>query len=114
VTAGLVAIEVNKHVCVTTHTWTNIYHRYQSRVEPLKEVTSTWFAESYKKGNRFMNSSRELHVEAGLNTSAIALWVIGGDEKGSLESETVKYGHKSDGTLTQKGFSVNMEDLSPN
>jgi hypothetical protein len=30
-------------------------------------------------------------VEAGTNTSTVALRVIGGDGKGSLESETVKY-----------------------
>jgi hypothetical protein len=32
-------------------------------------------------------------VEAGSNTSTVTLRVVGGDEKGSLESETVKYGH---------------------
>jgi hypothetical protein len=31
-----------------------------------------------------------------------ALRVIGGDEKGSLTSETVKYGHKSQGTQTRE------------
>jgi hypothetical protein len=41
-------------------------------------------------------------VEAGLNTSAIALRVIGGNEKGSLEYETVKYGHESHGTQTRE------------
>jgi hypothetical protein len=30
------------------------------------------------------------HVEAGSNTST--LQVVGGDEKGSLKTETVKYG----------------------
>jgi hypothetical protein len=34
-------------------------------------------------------------VEAGSNTSTVTLRVVGGDEKGSLESETVKYGHES-------------------
>jgi hypothetical protein len=34
-------------------------------------------------------------VEAGSNTSTVALRVIGSDEMGSLESETVKYGHES-------------------
>jgi hypothetical protein len=33
---------------------------------------------------------------------AVTLRVVGGDEKGSLESETVKYGHESYGTRTQK------------
>jgi hypothetical protein len=32
-------------------------------------------------------------VEAGSNTSTVALWVVGGDEKGSLESDTVKHDH---------------------
>jgi hypothetical protein len=40
-------------------------------------------------------------VEAGSNTSTVTLRVVGGDEKGSLESETVKYGHESYGTRTQ-------------
>jgi hypothetical protein len=40
------------------------------------------------------------HVEAGSNTSTIALRVIGGDEKGSLESETVTFGCESHGTRT--------------
>jgi hypothetical protein len=41
-------------------------------------------------------------VEAGSNTSTVALRLLGGDEKGSLESETVKYGHESHGTRTRK------------
>jgi hypothetical protein len=35
------------------------------------------------------------HVEAGSNTSTVALRVVGGDRKGSLESGTVKYGRES-------------------
>jgi hypothetical protein len=41
-------------------------------------------------------------VEAGSNTSTVTLRVVGGDEKGSLKSETVKYGYKSKGTRTQE------------
>jgi hypothetical protein len=41
-------------------------------------------------------------VEAGSSTSTVALRVVGGDEKGSLESETVKYGHESQGTQTRE------------
>jgi hypothetical protein len=40
-------------------------------------------------------------VEAGSNTSTVALRVVGGDEKGSLESETVKYGCESHGSGTR-------------
>jgi hypothetical protein len=41
-------------------------------------------------------------VEAGSNTSTVTLQVVGGDEKGSLKSETVKYGVKSQGTRTRE------------
>jgi hypothetical protein len=41
-------------------------------------------------------------VEAGSNTSTVTLRVVGGDEKGSLESETVNYGLESYGTRTRK------------
>jgi hypothetical protein len=37
----------------------------------------------------------ETRVEAGSITSTVTLRVVGGDEKGSLKSETVKYGHES-------------------
>jgi hypothetical protein len=40
-------------------------------------------------------SQEHTRVDAGPNTSTVNLRVIGGDEKGSLESETVKYGHES-------------------
>jgi hypothetical protein len=41
-------------------------------------------------------------VEAWSNTSTVTLRVVGGDDKGSLESETVKYGHESQGTRTRE------------
>jgi hypothetical protein len=41
-------------------------------------------------------------VEAGSDTSTVTLRVVGGDEKGSLKTETVKYCHESYGTRTQK------------
>jgi hypothetical protein len=37
-------------------------------------------------------------VEAGSNTYTVTLRVVGGDEKGRLKSEIVKYGRKSQGT----------------
>jgi hypothetical protein len=43
-----------------------------------------------------------LRVEAGSNTSTVTLRVVGGDEKGGLKPETVKYGHESYGTRTRK------------
>jgi hypothetical protein len=44
----------------------------------------------------------ETSVEAVSNTSTVILRVVGGDEKGSLESERVKYGHESQGTETRE------------
>jgi hypothetical protein len=41
-------------------------------------------------------------VEAGSNTSTVTLRVVGGDEKGSLKSETVKYGRESQGTQNRE------------
>jgi hypothetical protein len=35
----------------------------------------------------------------------VTLRVIGGDEKGNLKSETVKYGHESHGTRTRERIS---------
>jgi hypothetical protein len=43
-------------------------------------------------------------VEAGSNTSTVTLRVVGGDEKGSLKSETVKYGHENKGTRTEEAL----------
>jgi hypothetical protein len=55
------------------------------------------------KGIGYVNSSSSpTRVEARSNTSTVTLRVVGGDEKGSLESETVKYGHESYGTRTRK------------
>jgi hypothetical protein len=48
------------------------------------------------------DTDRVTHVEAGLNTSTVTLRIVGSDEKGSLKSGTVKYGHKSYGTRTRK------------
>jgi hypothetical protein len=45
---------------------------------------------------------RRTRVEAGSNTSTVTLRVVGGDGKGSLKSETVKYGLKFQGTWTRE------------
>jgi hypothetical protein len=39
-------------------------------------------------------------VEAGSNTSTVTLRFVGVDEKGSLKSKTLKYGHELEGTWT--------------
>jgi hypothetical protein len=47
-------------------------------------------------------SERIPRVEAGSNSSTVTLRVVGGDEKGSLKCETVKYGRESQGTRTKE------------
>jgi hypothetical protein len=54
----------------------------------------------HKNYNR--KCSAESRVEAGSNTSTVALRVVGGDEKGSLEFETINYGPEFHGTRTRK------------
>jgi hypothetical protein len=41
-------------------------------------------------------------VEEGSNTFTVAPRVVGGDKKGNLESETVKYDRESHGTRTRE------------
>jgi hypothetical protein len=48
--------------------------------------------------------SGNTRVEAGSNTSTVTLRVVGGDEKGSLKSERVKYGHECQETRTEKDY----------
>jgi hypothetical protein len=46
---------------------------------------------------RWISTARsQTRVEAGSNTSTVTLRVVGGDEKGSLKSETVKYGRENE------------------
>jgi hypothetical protein len=105
----------------------------------VEEVFSMWFAYIHCWAtDSFRGSDQELYkdalttrprlrrVEAGSNTSTVALRVVGSDEKGtqclgvklghplpggykygdlalgSLESETVKYSHESHGTRTRE------------
>jgi hypothetical protein len=41
-------------------------------------------------------------VEAGSNTTTVTLLVVGGDENGSLRSETVKYGNEFQAIRTRE------------
>jgi hypothetical protein len=46
--------------------------------------------------------SLKSRVEAGSNPTTVARRVVGGDEKGSLESETLKYGGESHGSRARE------------
>jgi hypothetical protein len=58
-------------------------------------------ARCYITGQCVLFAFELFRVEAGSNTSTVTLRVVGGDEKGSLQSEIVKYGHESQGTRTR-------------
>jgi hypothetical protein len=51
------------------------------------------------------SEERAARVEAGTNASTVILLVVGGNEKGSLKSETVKYGRDSQGIRTRERLS---------
>jgi hypothetical protein len=59
----------------------------------LETVFYTW---SVQRGYKEDNCGAES------NSSTVTLRVVGGDDKGSLESETVKYGRESHWTRTRK------------
>jgi hypothetical protein len=83
--------------CQATIGGTNIQaHRLMGGIYQVHSVSA--------KGlwGRELGQPSHARMEAGSNTSTLTLGVVGGDEKGSLESETVKYGHESYGTRTRK------------
>jgi hypothetical protein len=55
----------------------------------------------YNEGLFIAREIQLTRVEAGSNTSTVTLRVVGGDEKGSLKSET-EYGSEYQGTRTRE------------
>jgi hypothetical protein len=55
------------------------------------------------KGSQFEEMKSQSRVEAGSNTSTLALRVVEDDEKESLEFEAVKCGHETLGTRIREG-----------
>jgi hypothetical protein len=63
---------------------------------------SMWFAPRLYHAIDSSKQFRINRVEAGSNTSTVTLRVVGGDEKGSLKTETVKCGREIQGTPTRE------------
>jgi hypothetical protein len=85
------------------HWWVNTFPRQiidAVTEELLGVVISLRFDLSYKRD--FVRKFNYYTVEAGSNTYTVTLRVVGGDGKGSLESETVKYCHEYHGPRTRK------------
>jgi hypothetical protein len=57
---------------------------------------------SRRRRRRRNVSEKDPRVEAGSNTSTVTLQVVGGYEKGSLKSQTVRYGREFQGTRTRE------------
>jgi hypothetical protein len=81
---------------LNTFNWQRIYNRplhgnaaIVSKTEPLSKVSPR-------------PSECGIYQRETTRTETVTMRVIGGDEKWSLESETVKYGHESYGTRTRK------------
>jgi hypothetical protein len=71
----------------------------------IEEFWGTVFSTRSVQGGykeEFGREYSDTRVEAGSNTSTVTLRVVGGDEKGSFKSETVKYGRKFQGTRTRE------------
>jgi hypothetical protein len=68
------------------------------------KVFSVWSVQLLYNSDSSSENSAVTRVEAGSNTSTVTMGVVGGDEKGSLEYETVKYGHENKGTRTQEAL----------
>jgi hypothetical protein len=75
-------------------------HNKHATIEELLEMMFSIWSHPRLFGKLLLTAAVNSCVEAGSNTSTVTLQVIGGDEKGSLEYETVKYGHESHGTRT--------------
>jgi hypothetical protein len=80
---------VSKHVSVEMDSWKPT--RYGATCPWIRGTGDQQAFPWIGKPRSSRSSSR---VEAGSNTSTVALRVVGGDETGSLEPETVKYCHE--------------------
>jgi hypothetical protein len=100
-TCGPIARErVDKHFSIEMDSWRPTgygrrFHGYEWSTNISLDTDTL-----YKRPFRWESS--QTRVEAGSDTSTVTLLVVGGDEKGSLKSETVKYGLKSQGTRTRE------------
>jgi hypothetical protein len=87
--------------------WRDSYHGVRAATVAMQwfgqHVSTTESVFSVWSIRRLHNDSyRQTRVEAGSNTSTVTLRVVGGDEKGSLRSETVKYGSECQGARTRE------------
>jgi hypothetical protein len=83
-------------------TVTFIYEKKTERKKKLGLDTKTGRLTDRQSQCDLDLESLDSRVEAGSNISTVTLRVVGGDEKGSLKFESVKYGRESQGTRTRE------------
>jgi hypothetical protein len=69
---------------------------------PIHCSPKAWFSMTHMCCHCWRDTCSKTTGNSYSNTSTVALRVVGGDEKGILESETVKYGRQSHGTRTRE------------
>jgi hypothetical protein len=79
-----------------------VLNKRQLNCNNIGTVGNDVFHSVRAKGLYNEDTSSVTRVEAGSNTSTVALRVVGSDEKGSLGPETVKHGRESQGIGPQK------------
>jgi hypothetical protein len=92
----------NLHVTTLLSQRATVFPKFWTGYGKLKPVALPIFIPYFIVKNVIILNGSLSRVQAGSNTSTVALRVVGSDKKGSLKSETVKYGHESHGTRTQK------------
>jgi hypothetical protein len=87
----------SRDLSTARYSWRNNRTEFSVRGRCEVYITRVQYRSQSGEGKR-----EESRVEAGSNTSTVALRVVGGDKNGSLKSESVKYGRESHGTRTRK------------
>jgi hypothetical protein len=96
VTCILIATQQNaKHIPAEANIWNNRTSTARQRhnkhaSSTIQAVFSVWSVPRGYKRTESEDMKKHTHVEAGSNTSTVTPRVVGGDDKGSLKSETVK------------------------
>jgi hypothetical protein len=77
----------------------------------IQRLVNTRFHGNEQKRKFIASQWPHSRVEEVSNTSTVALRLVGGDKKGSLKYETVKYGHESHRTRIRECAGEGQQQL---
>jgi hypothetical protein len=110
-THGCCGVDARLHdnECVRKpESWNNPFPDRRLVSVPVTTDTQIIINETFKGVFRFRSAPsykrKFIRQGGGVEYPTVTLRVVGVDEKGSYDSETVKYGHESHGTRTRKGL----------